>query len=384
LMPKTKAWYDVWIDDEQITYDREEEIDPLYEKRYLPRKLKIGVALPPYNDVDVFTNDIGLVAIVENDQLVGFNIAAGGGLSFTHGNAATYPRLATTLGYVSKENALKAVYEVVTVQRDFGYRGDRKLARLKYTIDKLTPEGYREEVEKRCGFKFEPARAYKFEQRKDDFGWQKQPDGKWLYNVFVECGRITDDQNAATKTALYEIAKLNICTFRFTCNQNVMVADIAEKDKAQIDEILTRFNVVGFTSKSSALRLNSMACVALNTCPLALAEAQRYLPTLVTKIEPILAKHKLSDDDIIVRMTGCPNGCGRSTAAEIGFVGTGYGMYNMHIGGDRMGERLNVKYKENLGEPEILAELDDLFGKYKKNKKKGQTFGDFAFESILN
>jgi sulfite reductase (NADPH) hemoprotein beta-component len=386
LMPKTKAYYDVWINDEPITdNEKADETDPLYQDRYLPRKFKIGIALPPQNDVDVLTNDIGLIAIVENGKLLGFNIAVGGGLSFTHGNGATYPRLATVIGFAdTEEKVLKTVYEIVTVQRDFGNRADRKQARLKYTVDKLTPQGYREEVEKRIGFKLEEPKPYVFEQRKDDFGWLQAPDGTWSYNIFVECGRITDDQNAATKTALYEIAKLNNATFRFTCNQNVMVSDIKEADKAVIDEILERFNVKSFTEKSSALRLNSMACVAFNTCPLALAEAQRYLPTLVSKIEPILEKHGLSDDDIIMRMTGCPNGCGRSTASEIGFVGTGYGSYNMHIGGDRLGQRLNQKYKDNLGEPEILAELDSLFGMYKKNKKQGQTFGDFTFENVLN
>ncbi len=385
LMPKTKAYYDIWINDEQITdNDKAEEADPLYQDRYLPRKFKIGIAIPPHNDVDVFTNDIGLIAVIENNKLLGFNIAIGGGLSFTHGNEATYPRLATIIGFAdTEEKVLKTVYEILTVQRDFGNRADRKQARLKYTVDKLTPQGFRKEVEARTGFELQPERPYSFSQRGDDFGWMKSIDGTWSYNIFVECGRITDDENASTKTALYEIAKLKKSTFRFTCNQNVMVADINEKDKKAIDKILEDFGVKALTEKSSALRLNSMACVAFNTCPLALAEAQRYLPTLISKVEPLLNKYNLQNDDIVMRMTGCPNGCGRSTAAEIGFVGTAYGKYNLHIGGDRLGERLNAKYKENLDENQILETLDTLFSEYKKHKIENQTFGDYSL-SLLN
>jgi sulfite reductase (NADPH) hemoprotein beta-component len=384
LMPKTKAYYDIWINDEQVTdNEKVDENDPLYQDRYLPRKFKIGIAIPPYNDVDVFTNDIALIAIIEDDQFKGFNIAIGGGLSFTHGNDLTYPRLATMIGFAdTEEKILATIYEILTVQRDFGNRADRKQSRLKYTVDKLTPAGFREEVEKRTNFKLTEERPFKFEQRKDDFGWMQSKDGSWSYNIFVECGRITDDENASTKTALYEIAKLNASTVRFTCNQNVMVADIKQKDKAKIDKILDQFGVKAFTEKSSALRLNAMACVAFNTCPLALAEAQRYLPELITKIEPILEKHSLQNDDIILRMTGCPNGCGRSTASEIGFIGTAYGKYNLHIGGDRLGERLNVKYKENLDEAAILVELDTLFESYVNNRKSNQTFGDYALTLV--
>jgi len=383
LMPKTRAYYEIWLDEELIQ-DKFDETDPLYEERYLPRKFKIGIAIPPNNDVDVLTNDIGLIAIVENEKLIGFNIAIGGGLSFTHGNEATYPRLATVIGFTdSEEKTLKTVYEILTVQRDFGNRSDRKQARLKYTIDKLGVYGFKQELENRIGFELKPARPFEFNQRKDEFGWTQSPDGQWNYTVFVECGRITDDENAKTKTALFEIAELGKSNFRFTCNQNVIVADVAENAKKEIEAILEKFGVKQFTEKSSPIRLSSVACVAFNTCPLALAEAQRYIPELITKIEPILAKYKLENDDISLRMTGCPNGCGRSTASEIGFVGTSYGHYNMHIGGDRMGLRLNTKYKESLNETQILETLDILFGKYISEKQETETFGDFASRAIL-
>jgi sulfite reductase (NADPH) hemoprotein beta-component len=383
LMPKTRAYYEIWLDEEKLA-ERSEE-DPLYQDRYLPRKCKIGIAIPPYNDVDVLTNDIGLIAIIEDGVLQGFNIAIGGGLSQTHGNAATYPRLATAIGYAHGEEAtLRTVYEILTVQRDYGNRSDRKLARLKYTVDKYGADWFRSEVEKRTGIPLEAARPYTFHHRKDLFGWHQVPDGSWYYTVFVENGRVTDDEQAATKTALYEIAQTGLANFRFTSNQNVMLGPVRETDKALIDQLLERFGVKAFTETASALRRNSMACVAFNTCPLALAEAQRYLPSLISKIEPLLEKHGMQEEEIILRMTGCPNGCGRSPAAEIGFIGTAYGLYNLHIGGDRQGTRLNVKYKENLPEAAILQELDSLFGQYKAHRLAGETFGDYTYRTIVS
>lgn len=377
VLPKTRAFYEVWLDEEKIVDVTEE--DPLYQDRYLPRKFKIGIAVPPNNDVDVFTNDLGLIAIIENNELKGFNIAAGGGLGTTHGNDNTYARLASMLGFVdSEEKLMKAVYECITVQRDFGNRSDRKLARLKYTIDKLGIAAFREEVEKRCGFKMEEPRPYTFTERKDHYGWHQNHEGKWYYTVFVENGRVLDDDKAPLKTALFEIAKTRKANFRFTSTQNVIIADISEADKKEIEDILVQFGIIKHTISAGAMRKNAIACVAFNTCPLALAEAQRYLPTLISKIEPILEKYTLQNDEIILRMTGCPNGCGRSPAAEIGLVGTAYGQYNLHIGGDRLGERLNTKFKDNLNEEQILKTLDELFSVYSKEKRNGETFGDFS------
>lgn len=376
-LPKTRAYYDIWLDEEKIAEIKEE--DPLYQDRYLPRKFKIGIAIPPNNDIDVFTNDVGLVAIIENDKLIGFNIAAGGGLSATHGNANTYPRLATTLGFVrGEEKTLKAVYEVMTIQRDHGNRSDRKLARLKYTIDKLGVAAFKEELEKRCGFKLEEAKPYTFTSRKDHYGWKQNHEGNWYYTVFVENGRVLDDEKAPIKTALFEIAKTGKANFRFTGNQNVILADIKEADKAAVNELLEKFGLLQHTDNAGALRKNAMACVAFNTCPLALAEAQRYLPTLINKLEPVLQKHQLHNEEITIRMTGCPNGCGRSPAAEIGLIGTAYGQYNLHIGGDREGERLNTKFKDSLNEDQIIQTLDELFAVYSKEKNGSETFGDFA------
>ena len=383
LMPKTKAYYEIWLDEEKLA-DKKEEADPLYQDRYLPRKFKIAIAIPPNNDVDVFGNDLGLIAIIENNELKGYNIAIGGGLSTTHGNPATYARLGTVIGFTdTEEKTMKAIYEVLTVQRDYGNRSDRKLARLKYTIDKYGVDWFKAEVEKRAGFKLQEARPYHFTERRDYYGWQQNDKGLWYYTVFIENGRVTDDEKIAIKTALLETAKTGKVSFRFTANQNIIISDVAAADKETIQRILENFNVIAHTEESSPVRKNSMACVALPTCPLALAEGQRYLPALVSKIEPLLEKHQLNNEDIIIRMTGCPNGCARPYIAEIGFVGTAPGKYNLHIGGDNQGMRLNKIYKESLDETAILAELDILFKSFKEERITNESFGDFTVRKQL-
>lgn len=382
LMPKTKAYYEIWLDEEKII-DKKEEEDPLYQDRYLPRKFKIGIAIPPNNDSDVFTNDLGLIAIIENNQLLGFNVAVGGGLSTTHGNPDTYARLATVIGFTDVEKVMKVIYEVVTTQRDFGNRSDRKLARLKYTVDRMGVDNFRKEVEKRCGFDLEEAKPYKFTTRSDYYGWHQGENGLWYYTVFVENGRVTDDEKVALKTAMLEVAKLGKCNFHFTATQNVILADVTEADKAIIQKVLEDFKIIEHTEGTSLIKKNSIACVALPTCPLALAEAQRYMPELLTKIEPLLSRYGLDNEEIVIRMTGCPNGCGRPYAAEIGFVGTAPGHYNLHIGGDNEGERLNKKYKESLDEKAILTTLEGLFAVYKNERNKGERFGDFVMRRQL-
>ncbi|HJW16169.1 MAG TPA: NADPH-dependent assimilatory sulfite reductase hemoprotein subunit [Flavisolibacter sp.] len=378
LLPKTRAFYEIWLD-EEVLADKKEETDPLYQDHYLPRKFKIAIAIPPNNDVDVFGNDLGLIAIIENEKLLGFNLAVGGGLSSTHGNPSTYPRLATVIGFVpANDKLMKAVYEVLTIQRDYGNRSDRKLARLKYTIDNMGVEAFKAELQKRCGFPIEGTRPFLFTERKDYYGWKQNTEGKWHFTIFVENGRVVDDKRVALKTALLKVAESGLAQFRFTPNQNLILSDIKESDKNHIEEILSQFGVIEHTNNSSLLRKNAIACVAFNTCPLALAESQRYLPELISKIEPLIAKYNLVDEEISLRMTGCPNGCGRSPLAEIGFIGTAYGRYNLYLGGDRLGERLNLKFKENLDEQEILTTLDEVFSDYSLNRVNKETLGDFA------
>lgn len=384
MLPKTNAYYEIWLDGEKIA-DKKLEEDLLYQNRYMPRKFKVGIAIPPNNDIDVLANDLALIAIIENDELKGFNLAIGGGMSATHGNPDHYARLATVLGFVpAGEKTLKAAYEVATIQRDYGNRSDRKLARLKYTADRLGLTFWKEELERRCGFEIEEARPYKFESRKDIYGWEQNHEGLWYYTVFVENGRILDDEKVPLKSALLDVAKTGKAGFTFTCNQNLILTDIKPEDMEAVQQILDQYRITEHTDTASSLRKNAMACVALNTCPLALAEGQRYMPVLLDKIEPLLIKHDLLMDEIVMRMTGCPNGCARPFACEIGLVGTALGKYNLQIGGDRVGERLNKLYKESLSEDEILAELDYLFGTYTKERTNGETFGDFAFNKWIN
>ncbi len=296
LLPKTNAYYEIWLDQEELT-DKKQEEDPLYQDRYLPRKFKIGIAIPPNNDVDVLTNDLGLIAIIEGNELKGFNLAIGGGLGTTHGNAETYPRLATVIGFVSAGSAaaddrlFKTIYEIVTIQRDYGNRSDRKLARLKYTVDKYGIDWYRQELEKRTGFPLEAPRPYEFTDRTERFGWHQDHKGGWHYTLFVENGRVVDDEKSAIKTALLEVAQTGKANFRFTVNQKIIVADVSKKNKPLINGILEKFNVLRHTETASAIRKNSIACVALPTCGLALAESQRYLPSLISHIEGLLAKY---------------------------------------------------------------------------------------------
>jgi sulfite reductase (NADPH) hemoprotein beta-component len=244
-------------------------------------------------------------------------------------------------------------------------------------------EAFVQELEKRCGFTLEPARAYTFSSRKDHYGWKQNHTGLWYFTLFIENGRVLDEPHLAMKTALLEIAKTGKANFRFTGNQNLILADIADDNKAEIEAILQQFGLDTHTQNASALRKNAIACVSFNTCPLALAEAQRYLPTLISRIEPLLEKHGLREEEITLRMTGCPNGCGRSPAAEIGFIGTAYGQYNLYIGGDRVGERLNRKYRDQLEEPAILEELDKLFAAYAAGREPGESFGDFVIREKL-
>jgi sulfite reductase (NADPH) hemoprotein beta-component len=385
LLPKTRAYYEIWLDQEKLAEKTEE--DPLYRDVYLPRKFKIGIAIPPYNDVDILTNDIGLIAIEENGSIVGYNVTVGGGFGTTHGNAKTYARLASPLGFVTKDQVLSVVYEIVTTQRDFGNREDRKLSRLKYTIDRMGSDAFRAEVESRSGIQFQPERPFSFKTRTDSYGWSQDTKGFYHYTLFVENGLVVDKPGLMIKTALNEIAKTRRANFRFTCNQNVIISDIKGKDLGLVEDLLKKYGVYDHNDANSRIRKNSIACVALPTCPLALAEGQRYLPLLIDKIENVMKKHSLEEEPITIRMTGCPNGCGRPYNSEIGLIGTSYGKYNLHIGADFNGLRLNQKYRESLDETGILAELDTLFGEFVNAKKVAGTslsFGDFCFKTKLS
>lgn len=383
LLPRTNGYLDVWVSGKKVQSSDSflgQEDEPILGKTYLPRKYKTTVSIPPLNDVDVFGNDMNFVAIKDEvGKLAGFNVLIGGGLSMEHGNTATYPHVALEFGYIPRDQVLKAAEAIVTTQRDFGNRADRKNARTRYTIQNMSYEGFKAEVERRMGFPFEETRPYKFTERGDRIGWVKGIDNKWHLTLFVESGRLTDnDPSKPLMTGVLEIAKIHKGDFRITANQNLIVAGVAEEDKAEIEAIARQYGLMENISKQ---REYSMSCVAFPTCPLAMAEAERLLPDFVTEVEKLLAKHKVADDYIITRITGCPNGCGRAMLSEVGLVGKAIGRYNLHIGGDRPGYRIPRLYRENRTIPEILEELDRLIGRWATERNEGEAFGDFVIRA---
>ncbi len=375
LLPQTRAYYELWLDEEKVADNITEE-EKIYGKTYLPRKFKIAFAVPPHNDVDVYANDLGFIAIVENGQLLGFNVTAGGGMGTTHGDVNTYPRLGSEFGFIKPTDVLAVAEAVVTTQRDWGNRSDRKRARLKYTIDDHGLENYIAEVEKRSGVTFESKRPVTFTQQGDRYGWIKGLDNRWHLTLFIENGRIVDTETKKFKTGLREIAKIHQGDFRMTANQNLIIANVPESEKKTIENLARQYDLHG--QNISLIRENSMACVALPTCALAMAESERYLPGLVTHIDTLAEKHGIASTPVVVRMTGCPNGCARPFMAEIGFVGKAPGKYNMYLGGDGTGQRSNKMYRENIGEEEILSEIDQLFASYAAGRQDSETFGNYV------
>jgi len=378
LTPKTSAYHEIWLDKKLVDGgEKKEDNEPLYGKTYLPRKFKIAIAIPPRNDTDVFANDIGLIAIMENSELVGYNIVVGGGMGTTFGNPDTYPRTGDVLGFCSREKVVDVAEKVVLIQKDNGNRENRKNARLKYTIDRMGLGNFRKELEDRLGYSLEEQREYKFRSNGDFYGWKKSINGKWSCSLFIEGGRVRDTENYKLKTGLREIAMFHDGDFRLTGNQNLVIANISEVSKPKIISILQKYRIIEGLN-TSALRLNSLACVALNSCGLANAESERYLPSLISKIEKLLAEYGLKDEPITIRMTGCPNGCARPYLAEIAFIGKGPGSYNMYLGGSFQGHRLNNLYRESLNEEDILKELDPLLKSYAEERMEGEQFGDFV------
>ncbi|HEY0086953.1 MAG TPA: assimilatory sulfite reductase (NADPH) hemoprotein subunit [Allosphingosinicella sp.] len=375
VIPKTRAYHEIWYGEERVATSEEEE--PLYGKQYLPRKFKIGFVVPPSNDIDVYTQDLGFIAIPGPEGVEGFNVTIGGGMGRTDNEPSTYPRLGDVIGFIPKDQLVAAADAIISVQRDYGNRKTRARARFKYTIDDKGLPFIKAEIERRMGVPFAPARPYALTTNGDVFGWQRTDNGRWNYTLFIENGRVIDRPGKPMMEAIRAIAHVHKGKFRLTPNQNIVVADVEEGDRNALDALLAQHGLTG-NGWSSALRLNSMACVALPTCPLAMAEAERYLPDLVTRIEPILAEHGLLNDPITIRMTGCPNGCARPYVAEIAFTGRAPGKYNLYLGGGFHGERLNTLYRENIGEAAILEIVGELLGRYARERQAGERFGDFV------
>lgn len=376
LLPKTRAYAEIWLDGEKIETTEEE---PILGSNYLPRKFKTTVVIPPHNDIDVHANDLNFVAIAQNGQLIGFNVLVGGGLAMTHGDQTTFPRKADDFGFIPLEKTLDVAAAVVSTQRDWGNRVNRKNAKTKYTLERVGVENFKAEVEKRAEVTFAPSKPYEFKTRGDRFGWVEGVDGKFHLTVFIENGRILDYPNKPLKTGCAKIAQIHKGDFRLTANQNLIIAGVAAQDKAQIETLAKEHGLI--SDGVSNQRLDSMACVSLPTCPLAMAEAERYLPDAVTELEGLLAKHGIAQRSIIFRVTGCPNGCGRAMLAEVGLVGKGPGKYNLHLGGDREGTRIPRMYKENISEQEIMQVLDHLIGLWAKDGGQEEGFGDFLIRT---
>jgi sulfite reductase (NADPH) hemoprotein beta-component len=378
LAPQTSAYHELWLDGEKLVGEPEPE--PLYGRTYLPRKFKIGLAIPPLNDVDVFAQDLGLIAIEEAGRLAGFNLAVGGGMGATHGDPSTYPRLAEVIGFVTADRLREAAGQVIAIQRDWGDRGERRHARLKYTLDRRGTDTFVAELERRLGFALQPARPFHFAHNGDRYGWLQGRDGRWHLTLHIESGRLLDRGDARLLSGMRELARMHSGDFRLTCNQNVIVANVDAADRARIDAIVATHGLDGYR-RHSAIRRHAVACVALPTCGLAMAESERYLPTILEKLEARLERHGLLDAPILLRLSGCPNGCSRPYLGEIALVGRAPGRYDLRLGADFAGQRLNVVHRQNVDEAAILEALEPLFASYAAARTPGEGFGDFLLRS---
>jgi sulfite reductase (NADPH) hemoprotein beta-component len=381
MLPRTRAYHEIWLD-EQLVAGGEPEAEPLYGATYLPRKFKVSFAVPPSNDVDVFSNDLGFIAIVSDGRLEGFNVAAGGGMGMSHGNADTFPRLADVIGFVTPDQVKALGAAAIATQRDHGDRVNRKHARLKYTIEDRGIAWFKAEVERRAGFQLGPARHFEFTEIADRYGWHRGVDGSWYFVLFVLSGRIRDTARQQMKTALREIARIHGGDFRLTTSQNISISGVTEANKPAIEAILSRYGLAE-QNQQSGLRLNAMACVALPTCGLALAESERALPSLLEKLEAVLNDCGLGHDAISIRMTGCPNGCSRPYLAEIGIVGKAPNKYHLYLGARYEGTRLNKLFAESLTPDEIASTLDPILRRYAAERSTGERFGDFCNRTVI-
>lgn len=379
LTPQTRAYHEIWLDGEKVE-STEEDFEPIYGKTYLPRKFKITVAVPPSNDVDIYANCLSFIAIVEDGELVGYNVAVGGGMGSTHGNEATYPRIADVIGFCRPDQVVDVAEKVVLVQRDFGDRTDRKHSRFKYTVDDYGPDWILAKLNEYLGYELGSVREFAFEDNGDRYGWVEDDNGNSHLTLFISGGRVLDTPSYPMRTGLREIAKVHDGDFRLTANQNLIIANVSPANRPAIEKLLAEYGIKD-SHLESALRLNSMACVALPTCGLSLAEAERYLPTLITELEESLEENGLRHDAITIRMTGCPNGCARPFIAEIGFVGRGPAAYNVYLGGGFAGQRLSKLYRENLPADKIKPLLAPIFARYAKERNEGERFGDFCIRN---
>lgn len=377
LLPKSQAYAEIWLDGKK---SESTDSEPILSSSYLPRKFKIAIAIPPVNDVDIHANDLSFIAISNKiSGLIGFNVLVGGGLAMTYGDFSTYPRKASEFGYITTQDILKITEAVITTQRDWGNRYDRKYAKTKYTLDRVGVDVFKAEVECRSGVKFSSIAPYRFTSRGDRFGWVQGIDGYWYLTIFIENGRIFNTLGKSLKRGISEIAQVHSGSFRITANQNLIISEVHSKYKHIIENLSKKYGLID--DNITLQRKSSMACVALPTCPLAMAEAERFLPGFITKIEYIMFKYKLEKDAIILRVTGCPNGCARAMLSEIGLLGRAIGRYNLYLGGNKIGTRIPRLYKENITENDILEILNITIGRWAKERKYQESYGDYVIRA---
>ena len=384
LAPRTRAYYEIWLTDPDTGEKTlaggtsgEKDVEPIYGPTYLPRKFKTAFALPEDNCTDIYANDLGFLVVHEGGKILGYNVLAGGGMGVTPSAAKTFPALAKRLGFVPPEDVLAIAEAIVKVQRDYGNRTDRKTARLKYTIHNMGLDAFRTKVEEYFGKPLAPCHPADVHGFDDHIGWFEQGNGKYFYGLNVENGRVHDTGDFGLKTALRRILHDIKPGVRITAHQSLLFTDLGITDRERIVKILHDHGVKT-SEEISTLRRWSMACVALPTCGLAVAESERVLPGLIDSLEPEVAKLGLSHDAFTVRMTGCPNACARPYNSDIGIVGRTLGKYTLFLGGRLLGDRLNTQYKDVVPFEHLSREITAVLACYKAERHAGETLGDFC------
>ena len=378
-LPRTRAYHEIWLDGDKVYSGKQEPAgeEPLYGKAYLPRKFKISVAYPGDNCTDVYTQDLGLVAIVKHGRLSGFNLLVGGGLGMTHKKPETFPRLADPLAFVRPEQVLDVVEQIVCVHRDHGDRTDRRHARLKYLIHDQGLDWFRKQVQRRLDHGLQQPVTMPSFDIKLHLGWQRQNGDRWCLGLSVENGRVKDHNGLRLKSGLRSVVERYRTGVRLTPSQDVLLTDIPSNLRAEVETVLRDHGIVDASRLSNARRY-SMACPALPTCGLALAEAERFLPTVIDDLEVELHRAGLGNEKITIRMTGCPNGCARPYVADLGFVGRSLGKYVVLVGGRSDGSRLNQVYADLVEADELVDTVRPLFSYFREARRPGESFGDFC------
>jgi sulfite reductase (ferredoxin) len=379
--PRTRAYYQIWLDGEQaVTAEVPGEVpgeEPLYGSVYLPRKFKIGFAAPNDNCVDVFTNDVGVIPVVEDGELRAFTLLVGGGMGKSHTNPDTFPRLADPLTTVHPDELIEVLEAIVKVHRDDGDRHNREHARLKYLVEEWGVDRIRDQVSANLGRPLAPAEPFTLDHADDHLGWHEQFDGRWFLGIKVENGRIADREGERLRSALRTVVERFGAGVRFTSREDALLTDIDAEDRDAVDVVLREHGVVP-VEQLVAIRRNSFACPALPTCGLALTESERVMPEVLDAVAGELAALGLGDLDVHVRMTGCPNGCARPYTAEIGLVGRGKKSYDIHLGGETVGVRLNRVFAENVPRDELAGVLRPVLAHYRAARGADERFGDFC------